>query len=333
MGRKKERQGPPQSGPGQYYRNGISLPELFRRFPNNEVAEQWFVESRWPSGISCTHCGSKDVNEHAAHPKMPYRCRSCRKRFSVRHGTAMESTKLGFQTWVVAIYLLATGLKGTSSMKVHRDLDITQKSAWHLAHRIRQSFATHSDLFEGPVELDEAYFGGREKNKHADQKLHAGRGTVGKTIVAGARDHETKLIRAKVVPGTRKATIQGFASDHVKDDAEVFTDDLKSYEGIPNRKAVQHSVGEYVNAQAHINGMESFWSMMKRGYMGTYHRMSPAHLQRYVNEFSGRHNQRSADTELQMRMMAQGLVGKRLRYKDLAVGRKNKAASSAAVAT
>ena len=177
--------------------------------------------------------------------------------------------------------------------------------------------------------MDEAYFGGREKNKHADRKLHAGRGTVGKTIVAGARDHDTKLIRAKVVPSTRKDTLQGFAADHVKGDAEVFTDDLKSYDGIPNRKAVRHSVGEYVRDQAHINGMESFWSMMKRGYVGTYHRMSHAHLQRYVSEFAGRHNQRSADTELQMRIMAQGLVGKRLRYKDLAVGRKSKAASTA----
>ena len=156
MGRKKQRQGPPQSGPGQHYRNGISLPELFRMFPNDEAAEQWFIDARWPSGITCA-CGSKDVQERTSHPNMHHRCRSCRKFFSVRHGTAMEASKLGYQAWVVAIYLLATGLKGTSSMKVHRDLHITQKSAWHLAHRIRKSFEDHPDLFHpGPVELDEA---------------------------------------------------------------------------------------------------------------------------------------------------------------------------------
>ena len=306
-----------QPGPGRAYRKGMTLPELFEMFPDDEAAERWFIETRWPKGVQCHYCDSKRVQEGAAHKTMPLRCRDCRKRFSVRTGTVMESSKLGFQVWAIATYLLTTNLKGISSMKLHRELGITQKSAWHLAHRIRAAFeATSTPPLDGPVELDETYIGGKEKNKHADKKLHAD-WPSGKTIVAGVRDRQTKQVRAEVVPGRDRDSLHDFVADHVDPDVEKYTDEAHAYDGLSNRFTCCHSVGNWVDGQAHTNGLESFWAMLKRGYHGVYHRMSREHLQRYVDEFAGRHNRRDADTIDQMRAMSRGFEGKRLRFEDL----------------
>ena len=135
-----------RKGPGKNYRNGISLVRLMQMFPDDETAAAWFVKQRWPEGIRCAYCESDNVQDGTTHPTMPYRCRSCRKFFSVKTGTVMQSSKLGCQVWALAIYLMTTGLKGTSSMKLHRDLNVTQKTAWHLAHRIRETWHTISRI-------------------------------------------------------------------------------------------------------------------------------------------------------------------------------------------
>ena len=295
--------------------------DLFKLFPDDATVAQWFAAQRWPDGKSiCPACGHHDVQVGAAHANQPYRCRNadCRKRFSVKTGTAMQSSKLGCQTWAIAMYLVVTSLKGISSMKLHRELDVTQKSAWHLAHRIRQAWGTDlSEVFAGPAEVDEAYFGGLEKNKHASKKLRAGRGTVGKTAVAGVKDRETNRISAAVVESTQRRELQRFVAERVAVEAAHYTDESSSYLGLPNHESVNHRAGEYVKGDAHVQGMESFWSMMKRGVYGTYHRLSEKHLDRYVNEFAGRHNIRSEDTIDQLREVARGMLDGQLRYRDL----------------
>ena len=306
-------------GPGKARRKGISIVQLIRRFPDDQHAEDWIAALRWPNGPSCPHCASTNVQSGAKHPNMSYRCRKCRKFFSVRTGTVMQNSNLGAQKWVIAAYMLTTNLKGDSSMKLHRDLDITQKSAWHLAHRIRETWDRSEARFDGPVEVDETYLGGKRKNmpNHVRKQL-TGRGPVGKAAVVGARDRATKRVVAKAVESTDKQTLQGFVKNSAQRHATVYSDEARAYETLPfAHEAVQHSVSEYVRGQAHTNGVESFWSMLKRGYVGTYHKMSPKHLQRYVNEFSGRHNERPADTLQQMEGTMLRMIGKRLRYKDL----------------
>ena len=171
---------PKGKAPGRYYRDGLTLLDLFNMFPDEDSAELWFEMDRWgDTGLYCPRCGScsDKVRMVPSGRPMPFWCGDCRRCFSVRTGTAMEHSKLPLQKWAIAIYLQVTSLKGVSSMKLHRDLGITQKSAWFFLHRLRTAYESNEDLLAGPVELDETYVGGLEKNKPASKKLKAGRGT------------------------------------------------------------------------------------------------------------------------------------------------------------
>ena len=206
----------------------------------------------------------------------------------------MESSKLGFQVWAIALYQVTTNLKGVSSMKLHRDLGITQRSAWFLAHRLREAWKDNGTQFSGPVEVDETFIGGKEKNKHANKKLKAGRGAVGKAIVVGAKDRDSNRVSATVVGNTDAKTLQGFVGDRAAKGATVYTDDHGGYHGMPfDHETVKHSISEFVNGMAHTNGIESFWALLKRGYHGTYHHMS----ERNVHRREGKEQARQQEAE------------------------------------
>ena len=235
----------------------------------------------------------------------------------------MERSKIPLRKWAIAIYLSTTNLKGVSSMKLHRDLGITQKSAWFMSHRIREALVGPdvSHLL-GPLEADEAYIGGKRKNMSNSKRKElkdTGRGAVGKAAVVGMKDRVTGQVVAEVVKTTDAATLHSFINDNALEGATIYTDEALAYKGLVafKHEAVKHSVGEYVRDKAHTNGIESFWAVLKRGYYGTFHKMSHKHLQRYVNEFAGRHNARDGNTADQMGRIAANMVGKRLMYKDL----------------
>ena len=303
--------------PGRAEREGLTLLQLFQLFPDEDAATTWFEDVRWGDERFCGHCGSTRTRPVKNKKPMPYWCTECRKYFSIKTGTPMQSSKLPLQKWVIAMYLMSTSLKGVSSMKLHRDIGITQKHAWHMIHRIREAWHAYLTSFPGPVEVDETYMGGKEGNKHRSKKTPGATGTLGKTPVVGIKDRGQNKVQAAVIDNPTQAVLQDFVLDRTTPDALIYTDEHSGYDGLDNHAVVKHSVGEYVNGEAHTQGIESFWAMLKRAYKGTYHKMSPKHLHRYVNEFAGRHNVRALNTIDQMKLLALGMVGKRLRYQDL----------------
>ena len=304
--------------PGKSFRKGLTIIEIMDLFPTEASAREWVERLVWPNGRVCPHCGSADTT-HAGHNNMPYWCGACRSYFSVKTGTLMEKSPLPLRKWVLAIYLHMTSLKGVSSMKLHRDIGVTQKTAWFMLQRIREAFRhDDDDPMDGPVEVDETYVGGKRRNKsNAKREQATGRGAVDMAAVVGAKDRTRNEVRAQVVVDTTKPTLQGFVRAHAAAGATLYTDEAAAYAGMPEfeHEAVNHGVSEFVRRQAHTNGIESFWAALKRAHKGVYHKFSVKHLQRYVTDFAGRHNARSSDTLDQLGGIVRNMRGKRLMYK------------------
>ena len=304
-------------------RRTTSLLELADRFSTEEKARKWFERLVWPNGERCCpNCGSLDTHE-ASHPKMPYRCRDCRRYFSVKTGTVMAGSPLSLRQWAFAIYLDGTSVKGVSSLRLAEYIGVTQKTAWFMQQRIREAFADeHPEMFEGPIEMDETFVGGLEANKHRRKRLNVGSGTGGKATVIGIKDRETTRVVARVVPTHNMAELRSLVADHAAPDATVYTDGGSAYRTRPTRPhaSVAHSRGEYVRGDVHTNGIESFWATIKRSYKGTFHYWSRKHLHRYVRELAGLHNIRRLSTMGRMGFIVTQLVGKRLTWRRLVAG-------------
>ena len=312
-----------QKAPGKCDREGISLFELTEMFPDEQSAVDWFENLIWHSGRYCPRCGFTGTKAVKNKKPMPYYCKECDKYFSVRTGTILECSRLPLRKWVFAIYLQTTSLKSISSMKLRRDLNVTQKTAWYTMHRIREAFADDADVFEGTVEIDETFIGGVAKNFDNKKRRELtklgllGSGNHDMTPVVGIKERESKKVNAQVVASRKRKDIFPFVLPRVDNVTSIYTDEAQAYKALRNHEVVDHSRHEYVRGDVHINGIESFWSMLKRAHKGTFHKLSPKHLQRYVNEFAAKQCIRDQDTIHQMQSIVAGMVGKRLMYRDL----------------
>ena len=258
---------------GKLFTTRITIIELFDWFPNEECARGWFDDLCGSDRVrDCPHCYSTRTREVKNARRLPYLCSDCKKFFSPKIGSIMHGSRISYQKWAIAAYFYVAKLKGVSSLKLHS---------------IRQSNEEISNSFNWTVEVDEAFVGGREKNEYRSKKLSTGRGATGKTV--GVKERESKKVKAQVVEDTKRGALHGFIGRSVGLGATVITDDFMSYrkQCCCNNEFVKHGVGECESEQIHINGMESFWGMLKRAYKGM---KSKKHLGRYVNEFVMRHN-------------------------------------------
>jgi transposase-like protein len=302
-----------------------TLMEVVRFFDGLDRCVEFMVALRWPDGVKCPLCGSE---KHLyLKPLRLWKCKGCRRKFSVKKGSIFEDSPLGLDVWFTAMWLLANAKNGISSHELHRALGITQKSAWFVLHRIRLALSAGS--FEkklvGIVEADETYIGGRISNMHKDkkEKMPKGRGTVGKAIVMGIleRGTEGKLssVRAKVIQDIRRETLHGEVRENVNEGSSIFTDSLASYQGLEAEyvhQFVDHAV-QYVDGIVHTNGLENFWSLLKRTVRGTYTHIDPEHLFRYLDEQAYRFNNRKDDDQGRFVQAVESVSGKRLTYKEL----------------
>jgi transposase-like protein len=298
----------------------VSTFQLFEMFPDAEAARLYLESRLWPEGVRCPVC--KLGERITARKGGFYRCNACKEDFTVRTGTIFERSHVPLHKWIYAMYMLVTARKGVSSLQLSKQIGVTQKTAWFVLHRLREACGNDFTKLTGIVEVDETFIGGKERNKHEKDKLHAGRGPVGKTAVLGLRERGGRT-KAMPVEGTDLASLQNEIYKHVEVGSTVYTDEHGGYDGLDGlffkHDTVNHGAGEFVRGEAHTNGIESVWAVLKRGVIGVYHQISEKHTGRYVNEFSFRLNDGNVKRHTLDRLdsLLWAAVGRRLTYKAL----------------
>ena len=298
-----------------------TLQEAIIYFSNSENCRQFIVARRWPDGVICPTCGSIDVRYYESVGRWECKVKHPKRQFSVKNGTIFEDSPIGLDKWLVAMWLVVNCKNGISSYEIGRALGVTQKSAWFMDHRIRMaSNAGGFEQLSGEVEVDETFIGGKARNMHLNKRAQRITGTGGKdkTAVLGILQRGGK-VRTSVIPNRRKKSLQAEVRKHVTVGSALFTDSLPSYNGLEAEYAhqvVDHAVA-YVNGKVHTNGLENFWSLLKRGIKGTYVSVEPFHLFRYLDEQAFRYNSRQANDAERFNMAVTGIVGRRITYKNL----------------
>ena len=298
-----------------------TLLEAVRYFSDLEVATQHVAQTRWPDGPVCPACGTVDKDHYYLKGRRVWKCRACKKQFSVKVGTIFEDSPIGLDKWLPAMWIIANAKNGVSSCEIHRAIGVTQKTAWFMMHRIRLAMQQGSiEKLSGEVEADETYIGGKARNLHKlkrEQKI-TGRGSSGKVAVMGLLERHGK-IKTKVVPDTKSRTLHVEIRENIAPGSEVHTDALRSYRGLDPEyihKVVDHAE-QYVDGHVHTNGLENFWSLLKRGIKGTYVSVEPYHLFRYLDEQAFRFNEREYEDSDRFQRAIGSVAGRRLTYDEL----------------
>ncbi len=299
-----------------------SLIEAVRYFSDPKVCFNAMLAVKWPDGkVVCPKCGGDKIGVITSRSKLQCKAVECRKQFSVKTGTIFEDSPLGLDKWFVAIWSIANAKNGISSHELGRALNVTQKTAWFMLHRVRTAMRCPTFVkLRGEVEVDETFIGGKSRNMHAhkrDAKIK-GRGTVGKAIIQGLLERGGE-VRCQVVGARDDLTLQTNVRRHVKHGSKVYSDALPAYYGLNLNyfhEFVDH-ITKYVSGRVHTNGLENFWSLFKRTLKGTYVAVAPFHLSKYVDEQTFRFNGRKANDRGRFEAVLESVVGKRLTYRVL----------------
>ena len=297
-----------------------TLQQAIKHFSDETICINFFANLRWENGIAiCPRCESDKTSFLST--RNVWKCKACKKQFSIKVGTIFEGSNVGLDKWICAIWLIANAKNGVSSYEIHRSIGVTQKTAWFMLHRIRFMLQTGSIVkLSGEVECDETFIGGKAKNMHKSkrEKIIQGRGSVGKTAVIGMLERKGK-IRAKVIAKIDRETLHNEVKENVESGANLFTDEWRSYRGLDEQyvhEVINHSI-EYVRGNVHTNGIENFWALLKRTIKGTYVSVEPFHLSKYLDEQMFRFNERKGNDKDRFLKAVGNIVGKRLTYEQL----------------